>query len=112
MLRSVRILGQKVDVVIVEDLEVTTGSVTSGANGAYSNTHNLIELDKGQSPERMRVTLMHECLHALLDAGGIDDLLNAHHDDLDEQVVGRLAPLMFSWLRENPTALAYLKGGD
>jgi Zn-dependent peptidase ImmA (M78 family) len=112
VLRSVRILGQKVDIKVVTDLHHDNGRDTKPALGTYSNTNSLIELDSAQQPERMRVTLLHETLHGLLDGGGIDDLLCSIHDDLDEQVVGRLAPLLLSWLRENPPALAYILGGE
>ena len=112
MLRSVRILGQRVSVRLVEHLQnpnLVADHDDHEVLGAWTSMHSLIRLNSNMAPERMRITFMHENIHALMDAGGIDTQLASINDDLEEELVGRLAPLFVSWLRENPAAVTYIR---
>jgi hypothetical protein len=72
------------------------------AYGVYYPNTSVIHLDSGNGRNRMKVTLMHESLHAMLDA--------AHVTVPDEEdVVGILAPLLVDFIRGNRAATAYMQ---
>lgn len=103
--RVLRLLTQRVTVEVVDGLhgEVEDDPEHSHAlYGAFQPRDLLILLDRNQVPDRMRETLAHEILHALLNAAHLE------FDD-DERVVTGLSPVLLSFLRENPGAIAYLQ---
>lgn len=53
-----------------------------------------------------QVTLLHEALHAVWSTTGLRQLDN----DLEEQVVVGLAPLLLDTLKRNPDLVAFLTG--
>lgn len=62
-----------------------------------------ILIAEGIGADRERQTFVHENLHLMLEIGGLADAY-----DSDEKLVTRLAPILLSWLRENPKAIEYL----
>lgn len=74
------------------------------AYGVYDPAGPIIWLDTASGPERMKATLVHESLHALI---------NAAHMAMDpadeEEMVGRLAPIILDFIRVNRGAVAYLQ---
>lgn len=72
------------------------------AYGIYTPQVNAIYLDVENGRNRMQVTLMHESLHAMLDAAHCTIIA-------EEDVVGILAPLLVDFLRANKAAVAYLQ---
>lgn len=95
------VLGQEIEV----RLEHNPTHEGHALLGHYTSDQSLIVLNDSMAPERARVTIVHEALHALLDATGLDNLLSDHEEDL----VSRLAPTLLSFLRENPDLLFYLE---
>lgn len=63
-----------------------------------------IHIDPDQSDVRLRLSLLHELLHALSDLG---DLKDADSVAEEERVV-RMAPVLLQLLRDNPKLLDYL----
>jgi hypothetical protein len=78
------------------------------AYGLYDERNQSITLDSHLPFERQRETYLHENLHAMFAMGQMDALLNAEADGLDEHCVSVLAPIMLSWMRDNPRSVAYL----
>lgn len=79
------------------------------AFGVYEAGVQAIWLDKGLTFERQRVTFLHETLHAILDVGSLEALIDRSAGiGLGEHVVTALAPLLLAWLRDNPKAVQYL----
>lgn len=111
MPRVIRLLTQKFSVEFGEEIpDPTVEGDDHGhmAIGTYESRTNQIVVDKNLSPSRERAVFLHENLHAMLDLANIDATLSAHAGGLDEHVVGALAPVLLSWLRENPRAVVYL----
>jgi hypothetical protein len=77
-------------------------------------THNrkaIILLNPAQPASNLRLTLMHEALHALLSAAmGAPDLEHLGDDDehREERLVLMFEAPMLSLLRDNPELVAYL----
>jgi Zn-dependent peptidase ImmA (M78 family) len=96
--RSVRLLGQRIGILRIANLQHEQHE----AYGVFSPQEPIIWLDWGNGPERMKVTLMHEILHAALDTS---------HQTVpeEEDVVGILAPLLLDFLRNNKAVVAYLQ---
>lgn len=103
--KVLRFLGQRFEVELVAHLVHDNGDEDHPerihrAYGVYAPAINTIYLDEGNGRNRQQVTLMHECLHATLDA--------AHATiPAEEDVVGLLAPLMVDFIRANHAAVAY-----
>lgn len=71
------------------------------AYGMYDSTAQAIFLGV-QSDERMRETLVHESLHAMLRSAKVDE------PKTEEDLVDRIAPLLLGWLRTNPNLIDFL----
>lgn len=109
--KQLRFLGQPMAVEVVDNL-MHIGDAPDGHEGDWVHEHaaygvytpqvNTIYLDSGNGRNRMKVTLMHEALHAMLDAA---------HTTIphEEEVVGLLAPLMVDFIRANRAATAYIQ---
>lgn len=103
--RSVRILTQKVDVERVAHIDL--GDMDGheegdAAYGVYDADQPRIIISDGQGPDRQKHTFMHENLHLMFD---IARLCGPE----EEEIVGKLAPIMLSWLRENRGTVAFLQ---
>lgn len=81
---------------------VDEGRIPSDLYGACDKGHHIISLHPNQSAQRLRVTLVHELLHALCDVTGVDD------DKVEERVVTVLAPVLLGLLRGNPRLVKWL----
>lgn len=110
--RSVRLLSQRIEVAIEENLTVAADhddaenvEAVHGhrAFGVFDPNQLIIWLDKASSSERRKVTLVHELLHAMLNVARIDKV------ETEEEFVGRAAPVLLSFLRENRAAVAYIQ---
>jgi hypothetical protein len=106
--RSIRILGHRVGVVQVENLTYTVH--VDGADdhhhdawGLYEEYGPIITLDSLAGPERKKVTLIHETLHAAMSIAHIDEATS------EEQLVTRLAPVLFDIIRNNKGLVSYLQ---
>lgn len=75
--------------------------------GLMDDTAQTIVLEKNQGPDRLKVTYLHEHLHAMFSAAGLRDTVD--YDD-EEKIVGRLAPIMLLFLKENPNVYTFLTG--
>ncbi len=76
--------------------------------GATDSDAQYIRIESESGPETIRQTFVHETLHALLAGIGIRDQLNMEQE---EALVKRLAPALVLFIRQNPKALAYIRGG-
>ncbi len=113
--RRVRLMTQRIPVKVVDNLHIPCGDADEEtdvhkhpAYGVYDERDQTISIDAHLPFERQRETLLHECLHAMLSVGQLDSLLTQESVGLDEHVVGALAPILLSFLRDNPRAVAYL----
>jgi Zn-dependent peptidase ImmA (M78 family) len=70
--------------------------------GMFDSDQLCIHIRTGQAPDRERETFMHENLHLIVNACKMGDV------DSEEELVSRLSPIVLSWMRENPRAVAYL----
>ena len=66
-----------------------------------------IHVQVGQPPDSERDTLLHELLHACIAHSGLDRRLA---DDVEEDVVRSLSPILLDTLRRNKNLIAYLTG--
>lgn len=65
----------------------------------------VISVEPQQSLEQKRDTLLHEVLHAITDMTGIEAEMS---NELEEQIVRRLSPVLLEVLRKNPKLVAFL----
>lgn len=73
--------------------------------GHTNHRHLTILLDPNQAPGSMRDTLLHECLHAVLEQTGIAHEMEG---DEEERLVYRLAPALLGLIRRNPELVTSL----
>lgn len=104
------LLTQRIDISWVDNLhhasEDGEGNVVAQkAMGVYEMVEQTISMRNGMGFERERQTLLHENLHAMVAAGGLEV---AFREDAEEHIVGVLAPVLLSWMRENPHIVKYL----
>lgn len=108
--RIIRLLSQRVTVRTVADIDISDRfGEGAAAYGVFDADGPNILLTRKQGPDRMRETFLHENLHLMFahaklcaDEGGVSE----------EEAVNRLAPVMLSWVRENPSAVEYLRRKD
>lgn len=98
--KVLRLLSARVPVEVEDNLTHNDGDA---CYGIFGNRELVIYLDRENSPERMKVTLLHEVLHALI---GVANMAEA---TTEEEAVNRLAPLVLNFIRENKAAVAYLQ---
>lgn len=103
--RFLRILGQRIRILSVVDLlhDDEDGEHVHRAYGVFDPGDPVIWLDKASGIERRKVTLIHEGLHAMLNTAKIDEVGS------EEELVGRLAPVLLDFIRANKGAIAYLQ---
>jgi hypothetical protein len=104
--KFVTLLSQKVPIYKTERIEwkPDDGSKTEVYYGLFQPDGPSIHIAIGMGPEKQRQTFVHENLHLMLEVAGLADAY-----DSDEKLVTRLAPVLLSWIRENPAAMAYLQ---
>lgn len=103
--KFVRVAGLKVGLLVLPQLmhDAEDGSHAHRAYGVYDPGQPIIWLDAASGPERRKTTLVHEVLHAAIDVTGIE--MGAE----EEELVNRLAPIVFDFIRANRGAIAYLQ---
>lgn len=106
--RSVRIMGQRIGIVRAENLTYTVHeddieSHHHGAWGIFEEYGPVISIDVTAGPERQKVTLVHEVMHAAINTAHIDEVTN------EEDLVTRLSPVLFDIIRNNRGLIAYLQ---
>lgn len=103
MPRFVTILTQRVGVRRAAEIDISD-SHGKGATafGCYESHVPLITIAT-QGRERERHTFLHENIHAMI------DMSKLHESSDEEDFVSRFSPVLLAWLRENPTAVAYLQ---
>jgi len=74
------------------------------AFGLYSPTYQRIVLWSEQAHERRKNTLVHEAIHAMVNAAHIQ----MDNDD-EEMLAGRLSPILLDFLRSNRGLILYLQ---
>lgn len=99
----VRVLGQRLRTKIVKDAEALTVAKDDPADHdlsvGYADFHGgRILVARAQSDDQFADTWLHELLHHLL--------YHIGHDD--EELVGRLSPVLLDFMRRNPKAVAFL----
>ncbi len=99
----VRLLTQRVRVNKARTLEhIDEEGHKNEAWGMFDSDQLAIHIRIGQAPDRERETFMHENLHLIVNACKMSEV------NSEEELVSRLSPVVLSWLRENPRAVAYL----
>ena len=79
-------------------------------NDFYGETKNdlsEIDLHPEQSPGKLRLTTVHESLHAIIHVFGIGRVMGLNHES-EEQFVVSLSPWILAWLRDNPKLVEFL----
>ncbi len=89
--RFVHVLGQKFTV--TEQDQVFFPDDGTPIRGLIIRADQIIQVDRNQHPETRAETLLHECIHAVEDALGLD---------FEEAEVGVLSRGLFALLRDNP----------
>jgi len=92
--------------VSTEAIDAEAVKAGAGLPGTYAGRHlptdGKVLLAETGSPDYAAETLLHEVLHALIFASGLD------LDDREEDTCSALAPLLLDTLRRQPDLLAYL----
>lgn len=91
---SVFINGMAFDV--FTEPQSNLGNTNCGTFDPFDNVITLME----RAPEQMYKTFLHECLHAMMYALGIQS------DDQDEKLVDGLAYQLFMLIKDNPEMFA------
>lgn len=102
--KFLRVSGMRIPVREEMGLEHQHEHGSFSAYGVYDPGIQSISLDMLMSPERRKVTLVHEALHAMLNASNI-----VLEEDDEEMLVGRMAPQLLNFLRSNESAILYLQ---
>lgn len=76
-----------------------------GANGKHYPDRLAIVYSTDPHPAKLQEVILHEVMHALLTAAGLDQELD---DDHTESVARRVTPFLLETLRANPDLVAYL----
>lgn len=111
MPRRIKVLGQTFTITKGEGLMVHVHGKAEAEPveilGVMDDTTQAIALEKNQADGRMQITYLHESLHAMFSLAGMQDAVDF---DTEERVVGRLAPILLLFLKENPSVYTYLTG--
>ena len=81
----------------------------TGYYGAESIAEGMIAIDTGLHYDKEAVTIMHECLHAILDIYRLDRFIR---EEKAEELLSLIAPMLISLLRDNPDLVAYWQKGE
>jgi hypothetical protein len=80
------------------------------AYGMFDPDIPAIAIAQGQGAERVRETLCHEIVHAMLRSGGLNNLFSV--EGADEEFTGRFAGILLDLLRSNGKIIAWLQVVD
>lgn len=100
------ILGRDLQIIHQSSVVDDAGTV---ADGLYVPDRQVILLHSGCGPDKMRATLVHEILHAMIDILG----LNEEKEFKEESLVSGLTAAWYHFLREpgNRDVLAFITAG-
>ena len=84
--------------------------ISGGDRGNIDAESNAIRIAPSLEASRKRVIVLHEVVHAVLEAAGWrwDDTRERGHED----VVNTITPGLLAVLRDNPDLVAYLREGS
>jgi hypothetical protein len=88
------------------EVEVDDAKVPNSLYGVCDKSEQKISLHTDQSDQRLRLSLLHEVLHALCDLANLDD------DPVEERIVTQLSPVLLAVLLENPKLTSFLLHSD
>ena len=94
---------------LTQTIEVRWPAEIEGASGLYDGDKQTIDILSTCGYDQQRETLLHESLHAMLAYTHLDALLDEQNEGASEHLVSALAPIMLSWIRENPRIMRYLE---
>lgn len=77
--------------------------------GNHRSRKSQILVRKGMSPDNDADTLLHEALHGMFHATGLNTTVEAVDKDLEELIVKTLSPILLLFLRQNPGIVRYLQ---
>lgn len=78
--------------------------------GAMMEQASVILVDPNISKTQQRETLLHECLHAMWSQTWMDKIFPDEDQDGDgERIIHTLAPVLLSFLRDNPEVVEFLR---
>ena len=101
--KQVRVLGMRIFVETQPELEFENEhGEPHKAYGMFFPGYPGIVLNTDNGPERMKYTLVHEVLHAIVNQ------TNILTED-EEALVSRMAPALLDFIRDNKAAVAYLQ---
>ncbi len=71
-------------------------------HGRHDSVYKTIEVSKRQCEQMKKETLIHECLHAMIDVAGLD------FKGLEEAYVTAMSPIIFGWIQDNPKTVKWI----
>ena len=74
--------------------------------GRHDGTYKVIEISSRQCEDMKRETVIHECLHAIIDVTGLDV------KGLEESYVTAMSPVIMSWMRDNKKMVKWILNED
>ena len=93
--QRIRLLASDIDIVFVSNLTENNDS----AYGIYEEKSTTIKLLEGMSKSALQDTIVHEILHAILQAYELDS----------EKIVRALTPGVMSMIKDNPQLVLFLQ---
>lgn len=106
--KYITVMAQRIPINTQDDL-IPCGEATGVANdkayGHYTTDGPAILLALAQGGERLRETLLHESLHALIGQSAVGILIP---DDNMEPFVSYFAPALLAFIRDNPHVVNFL----
>ncbi len=108
--KFIRVLGQRIlitleDEPVIHELSDEGDHLDSRVYGLFKPEYPGIVLDRATGPERTKVTLVHESLHAMVNTSKFE----FKNSDKEEELVGRLAPVLLDFIRSNVGVILYLQ---
>lgn len=71
-------------------------------HGRHDSVFKIIDIEKKQCEQMKKETLIHECLHAMIDVAGLD------FKGLEEAYVTAMSPIIFGWIQDNPKTVKWI----
>lgn len=80
----------------------------SGLCGSSDHKICNIWINPELGPSQKKDTLLHECLHAMYYAAGMEQSVKGLHEDMEEVFIVTLTPWIHSLLQQNPDLVSYV----
>lgn len=81
-------------------------------DGSLVSSERWLNYSDDLHPERTREVILHEAIHAVIDAVGGQDALGLEDEDDEERLVSLLTGPMMSMIRDNPAFMRYIASKD